>query len=238
MERPHAGVRRGWWVGRGTRGVVGFDWSTDARRSGTTGKGHRWRSGRVRRTRWGRRSTASAPTSRSSARSPSRSSCACSTTHRNETRVAMTEVDAFVWHCFLPSVQPGPAVRLPRARHLRPGAAGCAATRASCCSTPTPRRPSATSTGTQSLFGYDFGDPDSQNDDDSGAHMMLGVVINPFFDWEGDRRLNVPYHETLIYEAHVKGLTELQHRDPRGAARHLLRSRRTRPSSSTSPGSA
>jgi glycogen operon protein len=61
----------------------------------------------------------------------------------------------------------------------------------------------------QSLFGYDFGDPDSRNDADSGAHMMLGVVINPFFDWEGDRRLNVPYHETLIYEAHVKGLTEL-----------------------------
>src|SRR6185503_4370095 len=26
---------------------------------------------------------------------------------RNETRVSMTEVDAFVWHCFLPSVQPG-----------------------------------------------------------------------------------------------------------------------------------
>ena len=39
--------------------------------------------------------------------------------------------------------------------------------------------------------------------------MMLGVVINPFFDWEGDRRLDIPYNETLIYEAHVKGLTEL-----------------------------
>ena len=46
----------------------------------------------------------------------------------------------------------------------------------------------------QSLFGYDFGDPDSRNDDDSGAHMMLGVVINPFFDWEGDRR---PEHAVL-----------------------------------------
>ena len=37
----------------------------------------------------------------------------------------------------------------------------------------------------------------------------LGVVINPFFDWEGDRRLDIPYNETLIYEAHVKGLTQL-----------------------------
>ena len=59
----------------------------------------------------------------------------------------------------------------------------------------------------QSLFGYDFGDPDSRNDDDSLAHMTHGVVINPFFDWEGDRRPAVPYNQTVIYEAHVKGLT-------------------------------
>ena len=35
------------------------------------------------------------------------------------------------------------------------------------------------------------------------------MVINPFFDWEGDRRLDVPYNESVIYEAHVKGLTQL-----------------------------
>ncbi len=39
--------------------------------------------------------------------------------------------------------------------------------------------------------------------------MMLGVVINPFFDWTGDRTLSIPYNESLIYEAHVKGLTQL-----------------------------
>ena len=61
----------------------------------------------------------------------------------------------------------------------------------------------------QSLFGYDFGDPDSRNDDDSAQHMQKSVVITPFFDWEGDRRLNIPYNESFIYEAHVKGLTQL-----------------------------
>ena len=55
--------------------------------------------------------------------------------------------------------------------------------------------------------------------------MMLGVVINPFFDWEGDRRLNIPYHETLIYEAHVKGLTELHPDVPESDARHVRRPR-------------
>ena len=39
--------------------------------------------------------------------------------------------------------------------------------------------------------------------------MTHGVVINPFFDWEGDRRLDIPYNESVIYEAHVKGLTQL-----------------------------
>ena len=38
---------------------------------------------------------------------------------------------------------------------------------------------------------------------------MHGVVINPFFDWDGDRQPRIPYHQSVIYEAHVKGLTEL-----------------------------
>lgn len=35
---------------------------------------------------------------------------------------------------------------------------------------------------------------------------MLGVDANPYFDWNGDRRLN-PCNETVSYEAHVKGMT-------------------------------
>ena len=37
--------------------------------------------------------------------------------------------------------------------------------------------------------------------------MMKSVVISPFFDWQNDRLPRIPYHETVIYEAHVKGLT-------------------------------
>ena len=36
---------------------------------------------------------------------------------------------------------------------------------------------------------------------------MTSVVINPFFDWGDDRPLRMPYNETVIYEAHVKGMT-------------------------------
>ena len=45
---------------------------------------------------------------------------------------------------------------------------------------------------------------------DSAPYMPKGVVIDPSFDWEGDDRfLKIPYHKTIIYEAHVKGLTQL-----------------------------
>ena len=42
---------------------------------------------------------------------------------------------------------------------------------------------------------------------DSLGHTMLSVVINPFFDWQNDRPPRLPYHQTVIYEAHVKGMT-------------------------------
>src|SRR6185436_11296818 len=33
------------------------------------------------------------------------------------------------------------------------------------------------------------------------------VVIDTSFDWEGDTLLRTPWHETVIYEVHVKGFT-------------------------------
>jgi isoamylase len=127
---------------------------------------------------------------------------------RVETRVPMVEVDAFVWHCYLPSVQPGQRYGYRVHGDYQPEH-GLRCNPAKLLLDPYAKATAGDIGWDQSLFGYDFGEPDSRNDDDSGAHMMLGVVINPFFDWEGDRRLNTPYHETLIYEAHVKGLTEL-----------------------------
>ena len=43
---------------------------------------------------------------------------------------------------------------------------------------------------------------------DSLGHTMTSVVINPFFQWASDRAPRTPYHETVIYEAHVKGMTQ------------------------------
>ena len=127
---------------------------------------------------------------------------------RNETRVALTEVDAFVWHCYLPAVQPGQRYGY-RVHGPHDPEQGLRCNPNKLLLDPYAKATVGDIDWDQSLFGYDFGDEDSRNDDDSGQHMMLGVVINPYFDWEGDRRLDIPYNETLIYEAHVKGLTQL-----------------------------
>ncbi len=70
-----------------------------------------------------------------------------------------------------------------------------------------PRRSRASIDWDESLFGYRFDNPHKRNDADSGPHMVKSVVISPFFDWQNDRLPRHPYNETVIYEAHVKGLT-------------------------------
>jgi len=125
-----------------------------------------------------------------------------------ETRVELTEVDAYVWHCYLPSVQPGQRYGY-RVHGPWDPDNGQRCNPSKLLLDPYAKATAGEIDWDQSLFSYTFGDPDSRNDDDSAAHMTHGVVINPFFDWEGDRRLDYPYNETIIYEAHVKGLTQL-----------------------------
>jgi glycogen operon protein len=48
-----------------------------------------------------------------------------------------------------------------------------------------------------------------QDGEDDGAAIPKCVVIDPTFNWEGDTHLNTPWHETVIYEVHVKGFTAL-----------------------------
>jgi len=47
---------------------------------------------------------------------------------------------------------------------------------------------------------------------DSGPDMPRSVVVSPWFDWGQDRRPRVPWHRTVLYEAHVRGLT-MRHPD-------------------------
>ena len=125
-----------------------------------------------------------------------------------ETCVELLDVDAFVWHAYLPNVQPGQRYGY-RVHGPYDPANGQRYNPNKLLLDPYAKAVDGRVKWGQSVFSYTFGDPDSRNDDDSAADMMKGVVINPFFDWQGDRPPKTPLHETFIYEAHVKGLTQL-----------------------------
>jgi len=62
------------------------------------------------------------------------------------------------------------------------------------------------------LFGYKVGHPDEdlrRDDRDSAPFVPKSVVVDPYFDWRNDSQLRIPWHETIIYELHVKGFTKL-----------------------------
>ena len=62
------------------------------------------------------------------------------------------------------------------------------------------------------LFGYQIGDADedlSFSRTDSAPYIPKSVVVSDEFDWEDDESPDIPYYQTVIYEAHVKGLTIL-----------------------------
>ena len=70
---------------------------------------------------------------------------------------------------------------------------------------------------------YDEGRDLKLDGQDDAWGVPKGVVVDPRFDWEGDRPPRTPWHNTIIYETHVKGLTLPQPGRPRGASRHLCR---------------
>ncbi len=67
-----------------------------------------------------------------------------------------------------------------------------------------------------SLYGHAVTDTDALTFDerDSAAHAPLGAVLGGSFVWENDRAPRTPWHKTLIYEAHVKGMTMRHPRVP------------------------
>ncbi len=126
----------------------------------------------------------------------------------NEDRIRLTEVDGYVWHCYLPQVQPGQKYGF-RVDGPNDPANGNRCNPNKLLLDPYAKAVAGEIDWDQALFGYNFGDEHSRNDEDSAPHMMMGVVINPFFDWDGDRKPKIPYHQSVIYEAHVKGLTQM-----------------------------
>ncbi|MFH8753163.1 glycogen debranching protein GlgX [Streptomyces rimosus] len=126
----------------------------------------------------------------------------------SETAVELRETDAFVRHAYLPGIMPGQRYGFRVHGPYKPER-GDRHNSAKLLLDPYAKAVSGSIDWDEAVYGYHFGRPDSRNDLDSAPHTMTSVVINPYFDWGDDRPPRTDYHETVLYEAHVKGLTML-----------------------------
>ncbi|MBR7742891.1 glycogen debranching protein GlgX [Phycicoccus sp. BSK3Z-2] len=123
-----------------------------------------------------------------------------------ETRIEMPEVDGFVWHGYVPNMQPGQRYGY-RVHGPYEPENGHRCDPSKLLLDPYAKAVEGQVSPDQALFSYEFGNPKKRNTEDSLGKTMLGVVTNPYFDWGHDRPPRHEYHESVIYEAHVKGLT-------------------------------
>ena len=124
-----------------------------------------------------------------------------------ETRYELREQDVLVWHGYLPGVQPGQRYGF-RVHGPNDPPTGQRYNSSKLLLDPYAKAVDGRVDWGQPVFGYQFGKPDSRNDEDSASRVPKAVVINPYFDWTGDVRHRRPYNECIIYETHVKGLTQ------------------------------
>jgi glycogen operon protein len=138
--------------------------------------------------------------------------------------IPLPEHTDMVWHAYLPDVQPGRLygyrVHGPFAPH-----AGYRFNPNKLVLDPYARTIGRAVRWNEALFGFTFGQDDTTYDRrDSAPFAPLGAVVDTAFTWGGDRALRTPWHETLIYELHVKGFTRLNSQIPealRGTYRGL-----------------
>jgi isoamylase len=123
-----------------------------------------------------------------------------------ETRYDLPEVDAFVWHGYLPGIEPGQRYGY-RVHGPYDLARGHRCNRNKLLVDPYAKAVDGEILWNEALYGYRFAAPNQRNNQNSAKYTVLSVVSNPYFDWGDDRHPRTPYHETVIYEAHVKGLT-------------------------------
>ena len=130
----------------------------------------------------------------------------------SEERTRLDEVDGFVWHAYLPTVTPGQRYGF-RVYGPWDPASGHRCDPSKLLLDPYGKAFHGDFDYGPALYSYDTAKHDEaasgpRTGIDSLGHTMTSVVVNPFFDWASDRSPRTPYHETIIYEAHVKGMTQ------------------------------
>lgn len=124
-------------------------------------------------------------------------------------RIPFEEYTNETWHAYLPGIQPG---QLYGYRVYGPydPANGQRFNPAKLLLDPYARAIAGDLTWDDALFGYQVGSPEGDlvpDERDSAPYLPKSVVVDSAFDWGSDAPLRIPFHQTVIYEMHVRGLT-------------------------------
>ena len=128
---------------------------------------------------------------------------------REYKRIKIYERTDHVWHVYLPDARPGQLYGYRLDGPYEPQA-GHRFNKSKLLLDPYARAINGDVEWSDALFGYTIGheiEDLSFDERDSAANLPKCVVIDPAFDWKGDKPLRTPWHKTLIYEMHVKGFT-------------------------------
>jgi glycogen operon protein len=129
-------------------------------------------------------------------------------------RLTLPEQTDMVWHGYLPGVRPGQLYGYRVHGEYAPET-GHRFNPAKVVVDPYAKAVARAVRWDDAMFGYRIGDPAadlSRDDRDSAAFAPLAAVLDAAFPWGADRHPRRPWHDTVIYEAHVKGFT-IQHPD-------------------------
>ena len=130
-----------------------------------------------------------------------------------EQQLPMVEQDAGVWHGFAPGVGPGQRYGYRVSGPYEP-AQGLRCNPNKLLLDPYARAITGEIDWVDAVLGYVPGTPDSFSTLDSAPHVPRSLVVADDFDWGSDAPPAIPYSDTIIYETHVKGFTQLHPRVP------------------------
>jgi len=128
-----------------------------------------------------------------------------------EQKIRVKEIDNHIWHLYIPGLMPGQLYGYRVYGPYEPQN-GDRFNPNKLLIDPYAKALSGRVEWHNAIFGYEVGHPEedlSFSEEDSAPYVPKGVVIDPSFDWENDKAPKIPYHQSIIYEAHVKGLTQL-----------------------------
>src|SRR6186997_2007511 len=123
-------------------------------------------------------------------------------------RIRVRERTNGIWHLFVPGIEPGQHYGY-RVHGPYDPSRGLRFNANKLLLDPYAKAIGRALTWDDNVFGYTVGHPEvdlSFDERDSAHTAPLGVVIDNRFDWSDEDRPSVPWHDTVIYEAHVRGL--------------------------------